>query len=875
MKRTAKIAQGCAATVLLLLNGSAIASGRANLGAGDTIVLGGPQLAHSMTMVLTDPIFLSTTLAILAALAGLLGTAIYRRSRAEKRLSTESGKYVSLFKNASEGIVLVDSKGTIVDANPKARHIMGMELRQIVGVPGATLIHPDDKPLSPEQQRRLDSGMTARLQRRLRTKQGSYIPVEMSIKQISDEVTQIMFRDLTELERSRKQLADANRELAGMYEQMAAANQQMLAANKDLQHEMEARCKAEDGLREREALLHTVLRAAPVGIGMVTDRVVGWTNQTLQALLGYTAEELDGMPARHLYENDAEYERVGREKHKEVLEKGYGSIETRMVTKEGRIIEVLLSSGCIQPKNLAKGLVFTVQDMTELRQAQEESRGLREALFRDSTVVQLLLDPETGDIVEANRAAFDYFNIAPSSLRGASLDLLFTGSPSMEYQSLRAAAFGNGPAHMEVRRGSARSIAEVHVSPLVLGGRTLFYAILHDVAKRIRAEEALLEAKNLAESASRMKNEFLANISHEVRTPLNGMLGMLQLLQGAELEREHSEYVKAAIESGQGLQSILNDILDFSMIEAGKMPISRGTITLRKLVDNIALVFRRQCMDKSIDLTMNIANDVPDFLGGDEARLRQILFNLVGNAVKFTDHGGVAIEVCRLSPDRNGNLRLMFMVRDTGIGIDEEQLDSIFAPFTQGDGSLTRRYEGTGLGLSIVKRLCELMDGSVAVDSEPGRGTDICVVLPFREAALPRAASEEDLPLPTEETTERRVLIAEDNPVNRIATRRFVEKLGFEAVCAEDGAKALKALREQSFDCILMDIQMPVMSGVEATRVIRSDETGTFNPEIPIVALTAHAMEGDRERFLDEGMNAYLSKPVEFPDLAKLLSRFL
>ncbi|WP_187170544.1 PAS domain S-box protein [Salidesulfovibrio onnuriiensis] len=841
----------------------------------DGVIMLGVARQPGLAEAFADPLIFSTTLSVLAALAALLAMAVLRRQQAEKQLCAESGKYVSLFENASEGIVLVDRNGIITDANPKARSIMGLELQQLRGMTGTTLLHPDDAPLSREQQRRLDAGMTARMQRRIRTRQGSYIPVDMSIKRISENVTQIMFRDLSELELSRRKLAEANLELAGMYEQMSAANQQMMAANKELQFEMEARTRAEDELREREKLLRTVLRSAPLGIGLVEDRIVGWTNETLQAMLGYSAEELDGMPSEKFYENKAEYERVGRVKHAEVLEKGYGSIETRFVTRDGRVLEVLLASGCIERGDLSKGLVFTVQDLTELRRAQQESRDLRETLFRESAVVQLLLRQDNGDIAEANRAASDYFGTDHGSLQGAPLETVFSAPPGQVYHSLRAAALDGHPARLEVRRGTGRSIAELHVSPLTIDGKLLFYAILHDVAERMQAEEALLEAKHLAESASRMKNEFLANISHEVRTPLNGMLGMLQLLDDTPLSPEQGEFVRAAFQSGQGLQSILNDILDFSLIEAGKIPISRGPLTLTRLVDNIALVFRRQCMDKNIGLTMRIDDDIPDQLDGDEARLRQILFNLVGNAVKFTENGGVAIEVSRLSPDRHGNMRLMFMVRDTGIGISEERLPYIFDPFTQGDGSLTRRFEGTGLGLSIVKRLCELMNGSVAVDSETDRGTDICVVLPFKVPDTPQPTAPEELPLLKAAIPERRVLIAEDNPVNSIATRRFVEKLGFEAVCAKDGAEAVKALRKQSFDCILMDIQMPVMSGIEATRLIRSDQSGAFNPEIPIVALTAHAMQGDRERFLEEGMNAYLPKPVEFPDLARLLSRFL
>jgi len=398
--------------------------------------------------------------------------------------------------------------------------------------------------------------------------------------------------------------------------------------------------------------------------------------------------------------------------------------------------------------------------------------------------------------------------------------------------------------------------------------------VIHDISKRHKAEEALLEAKNLAEDASRMKNEFLANMSHEVRTPLNGMLGMLQIMRDTPLDSEQLELLEAAQQSGQGLSTLLNDLLDFSMIESGRLPLRTTDFNLHTILSNITMVFRRQCMDKQVELLLEMEGDVPEHMHGDKGRLRQILFNLVGNAVKFTENGTITVLTSRLASDRDDEIRLMFSVTDTGIGIDEEKLNEIFKPFTQVDGSVTRRYEGVGLGLSIVNRLARFMNGRISVESWPGEGTSIHVVLPLLKAQTERAKRKKQDAHPRRQR-QGRVLIAEDNPVNRIAAKRFVEKLGFEAHCALNGKEAVERLRTEPFDCILMDVQMPVISGVEATRQIRSDTSGDFDPNIPIIAMTAHVMTGDRECFIEQGMNAYLAKPVDYEELAEVLDAWI
>ncbi|MBU1610262.1 MAG: response regulator, partial [Proteobacteria bacterium] len=334
-------------------------------------------------------------------------------------------------------------------------------------------------------------------------------------------------------------------------------------------------------------------------------------------------------------------------------------------------------------------------------------------------------------------------------------------------------------------------------------------------------------------------------------------------------------FVSTALGSSRGLMTILNDILDLSIIESGKMEFQMEEFEVPSFVDDAVKVFRHQAEIKGIALKSYVHPGTPRWVVGDRGRLRQVLFNLVGNAAKFTPKGEVRVEVYPLPTVEKNRPRLLFSVQDTGIGIAEENLDRVFESFTQVDGSFTRDFQGTGLGLGIVKRLIELMDGHVEIGSQYGVGTMVHVCLPLGAVANSSKHEGESLMI-RRFSPKTRVLVVEDSRANLIMVRRFLEKLGIEVESAENGREALDTLaRSAPFDCILMDIQMPVMDGMETTRRIRTGENGATDSGVPIVALTAHAMKGDREMFLGAGMDSYLSKPVEIVDLANLLSTVL
>ncbi len=544
-----------------------------------------------------------------------------------------------------------------------------------------------------------------------------------------------------------------------------------------------------------------------------------------------------------------------------------GRTEGRLRGAKGRSVPVEVLA---REVGAGGDLIVAVRDLTERRQ-KEQSLSL---LFHRNPAPVWVSSLE-GRLLAVNPAALALYGYDEAAFLKLKVGQLL---PPREYAAVRRLAgevdrYAPDRVWRHLRSDGAELLVLPYTETITFEGRPGYLTTVFDVTERERSAQALHAAKEAAEAASRAKSTFLANMSHEIRTPLNGVLGMSQAIASGELSAVQRQRLEVVLQSGQTLLHLLNDLLDVSKIEAGRVELEVTDFDLRALVGDLEVVYRVQAEAKGLAFRVEVDPAVQGRYRGDPTRLGQILGNLISNAVKFTSRGAVGLTI-----DAQAEGRLRFGVSDTGEGIEAAVLERLFQTFTQADPSTTRRHGGTGLGLSISRDLARLMGGGIEVQSRIGEGSSFALVLPL---ALAEIAAETSAPVGRDDPADPaslpgvRILAADDNATNRLVLRTLLQQDGVELTVVEDGAQAVDAWRGGGFDVVLMDVQMPVMDGPTAARTIRDEEVRLGRPRIPIVALTANVMSHQLAEYRDAGMDAHVAKPIELAMLFEVLDQVL
>lgn len=515
------------------------------------------------------------------------------------------------------------------------------------------------------------------------------------------------------------------------------------------------------------------------------------------------------------------------------------------------------------------------QAVKELTDSEEENRKLSLAVAQSP--VTIMISDFHGNIEYVNPHFTRLTGYKPDEILGKNPNFLASGqSPPSLYKELwtqiKSGNIWVGEFVNKTKSGAIFTEAAT-ISPIFdeAGNITHFLAIKEDISLKKQVENDLIQAKLDAQAANRAKSEFLANMSHEIRTPMNAILAMTSLILDSDLTEEQAEMMSIVNHSTENLLAVINDILDLSKIESGRMDLFNRHFSLAHELNELLDLFKPKCAEKGLALTLEVPPNLPEPVFGDPVRVKQVLMNLIGNALKFTHHGSVKVQIIERY-QKSGQTVFEFIVADTGVGIAPDRIRRIFESFTQGESATTKRYGGTGLGLTISKKLVDLMGGEIGVDSTLGQGSRFYFSLPFGLTINGQEESQKARSH-TKMLAGRRILLVEDNLVNQQVTSKVLTSDQAVVEVADNGKEALEKLKNTSFELVLMDMQMPVMNGLEATRLIRQGEAG--DPNIPIIALTANAFESDRERCLAAGMNDFIAKPFHKVHLFDMINHYL
>ncbi|MBF0620460.1 MAG: PocR ligand-binding domain-containing protein [Magnetococcales bacterium] len=636
-------------------------------------------------------------------------------------------------------------------------------------------------------------------------------------------------------------------------------------------------------LKKQNLFSKTIIQSLP-GLFYLFDqdmKLIQW-NENFAKAAGYPVQELYGKhPLVFIAPSEHEHITV---KIQEVFAKGYAAIESVFLTKEGQEVPFYFTGVRfdVDGKSHLMGSGVDIAERIRAEQALKQSEARLKAIIDNTPAVVFLKDLE-GRFMLVNPRWESMVGFTEQEVIGKTVFEIFPDSYAQKLHENDQKVVRSGVLHQfedEIfANGMVRAfisskfiITDEHGQPYALCG------MAEDITERKKLEEENERALMRAEAANRAKSTFLATMSHEIRTPLNAILGMGELLLETELTETQTWCANTLSRSGKTLLSLINDILDLSKIEAGQFTLENTTLNLHKLIAEIVGLFELTVLDKGLILDLKIERSVPHHVNGDPIRIRQVLMNLIGNGVKFTVKGSVNVHVTQGEGER-----IQFTVKDTGPGIPLEKQEEIFQPFTQADSSTTRKYGGTGLGLTICRRIVELMGGTIALESKLDQGSAFSFSVPLpavrsnKETVLYSVSNVEHVDLleePIEENISKlRILLVDDAEDNRLLIQAFLKKMPHHIVMAVNGAEAVARFKEDVFDLILMDIQMPIMDGYEATRRIRLWEQETHRDPTTIIALTAHAMVEESQQIMASGCNVHLTKPIGKKRLIKAINK--
>jgi PAS domain S-box-containing protein len=633
-----------------------------------------------------------------------------------------------------------------------------------------------------------------------------------------------------------------------------------------------------------QALFGHIYTSAPIGIALISlDRKWMNVNPAVCRIFGYSEEEFKDFTLEDIRHPDdsSNTSRLVTELLHGVIPSF--EIENRYFHKNGSMVWTFVHVSLVRDDHEGKPLYFIAQfiDVTknklaELKLQESIERYTSLKKYNHDAIISFGLN---GIIINGNKMVEQMTGYRIEELIGSRMSTLIG-----EINSINMLLALNDYGDIEkvekditfIQHKDGHSVEVlVTLAPIIIHAQTKGFYI---IAKDMTEQKKLIIEKEAAEKTNKAKSEFLAMMSHEIRTPMNGVIGMTDVLLETELDEEQIEYVQIIKKSGDTLLSIINDILDFSKIESGKTELMEEPLNIRIILSETLYMVMSKAVEKNLEITTSVCPKVPNLVHGDITKLRQVLMNLLSNAIKFTPNGAISISVEMLSQERN-TVRLQFAIKDTGIGIPKDQVSHLFEPFYQVDHFMTRKTEGTGLGLAICKKLVELMDGQIWHEaSNDQTGSTFLFTASFRvplehsdSSQYDRWREHDDR---VENSTEQslKILIAEDNEVNQLVLKKMIEKLGYKATLVHNGKEAVDAVKRYPYDIIFMDIQMPWMDGLTATKLIHELLKGKNKPYI--VAVTAHAIKGDSEKYLAEGMDAYISKPISINAIAEIIERF-